>query len=81
MVASRKIRLVMELRDRISPLLVPAEQTGAGKTPGRVSEEALLALISLGYPHANAEKAIRQSLAEHGELPVEDLITRALRNL
>ncbi|MGH7496259.1 MAG: Holliday junction branch migration protein RuvA [bacterium] len=74
-------RLVMELRDRIAPLLAPAEKTGAGKTPARVSEEALLALISLGYPHANAEKAMRQALVEHGDLPVEDLIKRALRYL
>jgi Holliday junction DNA helicase RuvA len=73
-------RLVMELRDRIAPLLAETgttESTG----PARVSAEALLALISLGYPRANAEKAMRQAAAEHGELPVEELIKLALRYL
>ena len=73
-------RLVVELRDRIAPLL---EETDKANVSGaaRASEEALLALVSLGYPRANAEKALRQVLAEHGELAIEELIKHTLRQL
>ncbi len=74
-------RLVMELRDRITPLLAETEKTGAAAGMGRTSEEALMALLSLGYPRANAEKAMRQALAENGDLPIEDLIKQTLRYL
>ncbi len=74
-------RLVMELRDRIAPLLAETEKFGAAAGPSRASEEALLALISLGYPRANAEKAIRQALAENPDFPIEELIKQTLRHL
>ena len=71
-------RLVVELRDRVAPLLVETDKAAG---PGRANEEALLALVSLGYPRANAEKAIRQALAERGDLPIEELIKQTLRHL
>ncbi len=74
-------RLVIELRDRVTHFDFSQEQKGAPSGPASLSEEALLALISLGYPRAEAEKAIRQTLAEHGELAVEELIKHALRNM
>ncbi|NUO82205.1 Holliday junction branch migration protein RuvA [candidate division KSB1 bacterium] len=74
-------RLVMELRDRITHLDLSQEQKGVPTGPAALSEEALLALISLGYARADAEKAIRQALAEHGELAVEELLKHALRNM
>lgn len=74
-------RLVLELRDRIEKWDIAQEQTGAPKGPAALSEEALLALISLGYPRNEAEKAIRQVLAEHEALPVEELLKHALRNM
>lgn len=74
-------RLVMELRDRIAHFEIAKDQAGVPSGPAALSEEALLALISLGYPRAEAEKAIRQALAEKGELAVEELIKHALRNM
>ena len=74
-------RLVLELRDRIEKLDIAREQIGVPKGPAALSEEALLALISLGYPRNDAEKAIRQVLAEHENLPVEELLKHALRNM
>lgn len=74
-------RLVLELRDRIEKWDIAREQIGAPKGPAALSEEALLALISLGYPRNDAEKAIRQVLAEHENLPVEELLKHALRNM
>lgn len=74
-------RLVLELRDRIEKWDIAREQIGVPKGPAALSEEALLALISLGYPRNDAEKAIRQVLAEHENLPVEELLKHALRNM
>lgn len=74
-------RLVMELRDRITQLDIAKDETGAPSGPAALSEEALLALVSLGYPRAEAEKAIRQALTENADLSLEELIKHALRNM
>ncbi len=74
-------RLVLELRDRIEKWDIAQEKAGTPKGPAALSEEALLALISLGYPRNEAEKAIRSVLAEHESLPVEELLKLALRNM
>ncbi len=73
-------RLVVELRDRLQrlesgPSLLPpatADQT-------RIRSEALLALTSLGYTRAAAEKALRAALQETNGVSVEELIKAALR--
>lgn len=74
-------RLVLELRDRISHWDISQEKKGAATGPAALSEEALLALLTLGYPRNEAEKAIRQALAENADLPVEELIKQALRSM
>lgn len=74
-------RLAMELRDRIAPLLAEPQRGSAPAAPARINDEALLALISLGYPRANAEKAVRQALAEKEDQTLEELIKHALRHL
>ncbi len=74
-------RLVMELRDRIGQWEIAQEKSGLPQGPAALSEEALLALISLGYPRNEAGKAIRQVLAEHENPPVEELLKLALRNM
>jgi Holliday junction DNA helicase RuvA len=74
-------RLVLELRDRIAHWDIAKDESGAVSGPAALSEEALLALVSLGYPRAEAEKAIRQALAENADLALEELIKHALRNM
>ena len=76
-------RLVVELRDRLtreSPATVPGAPSGG--TPPELRAEALLALTSLGFTRASAEKALRQVLqnARGEQLSVEELIKRALRH-
>jgi len=74
-------RLVMELRDRLAHFK-PAESGRARTKVDRVEEEAILALVSLGYPRAAAEKALAAVIAEgQGGLAVEDLIKQALRRI
>lgn len=74
-------RLIIELRDRLKNLALAPAETAAAAPPLPVIEEAVLALVSLGYVRASAEKALRRAQQEEGELPVEELIKRALRNL
>jgi Holliday junction DNA helicase RuvA len=81
----RKIaeRLVVELRDRISKLDGTTLSAGASTVNGsRIRSEALLALTSLGYNRAAAEKAIRGAVQESldAESSVETLIKAALRH-
>ncbi len=76
-------RLIVELRDKLgkedtspSPLISGSDSTT------RVRSETLLALIALGVPRQNAEKAIRLSLqgTDSSSITVEELIKRALRH-
>jgi Holliday junction DNA helicase RuvA len=81
----RKIaeRLVVELRDRIAKTDGPSAAGGTSAMNGsRIRSEALLALTSLGYNRAAAEKAIRGAMQESldAESSVEALIKAALRH-
>ncbi len=76
-------RLVLELKDKITkiePSKTTAQPTSGEKENARV--EALMALTSLGFNRAAAEKAIRVALSETDgvDLSVEELIKRALRH-
>jgi Holliday junction DNA helicase RuvA len=76
-------RLIVELRDKLGK----EDTTASPLTPGsdstaRVRSETLLALIALGVPRQNAEKAIRLALqgTDSSAITVEELIKRALRH-
>ena len=76
-------RLVVELRDRIARTDGASLSAGASTLDGsRIRSEAMLALTSLGYNRAAAEKAIRGAVAESAgaEASVESLIKAALRH-
>lgn len=82
-------RLVIELRDKIAALSSPAleeefaARDGGGATVSEdaVREDALSALIGLGYQKAAADKAITSALQEGGDISVELLLRRSLRLL
>jgi len=71
-------RLVLELRDRLARWM-PETAASATPTPSAIEEETIAALVSLGYTRSSAQKAVEQVKKEAGELPVEELIKRALR--
>ncbi len=73
-------RLVVELRDRLAGLAVAGESTAVPAESAQANE-ALLALVSLGYPRAAAEKAIKRAVEENGSLSVEALLKAALRHI
>ncbi|HEX6182304.1 MAG TPA: Holliday junction branch migration protein RuvA [Pyrinomonadaceae bacterium] len=81
-------RLVIELRDKMAALSSPAleEQLAAGGATAAQSEDALredtlAALTQLGFPKPAAEKAITGAMQEGGDLSVETLLRRSLRQL
>ena len=83
-------RLVIELRDKMTALSSPAlEETiaaaatagGAAPTEDTLREDALSALVNLGYAKPAAEKAIAQAMHEGGDLSVELILRRSLRAL
>ncbi len=77
-------RLVVELRDKL--LKSEAGVVPAGTRPDegiRLRNDALQALLSLGFARASAEKALRHALGEPGanSASVEELIKSALRQM
>lgn len=76
-------RLIVELRDKLAKLEYATTLTaGPAGDHARTRAEALLALTSLGYHRAVAEKALRAALLESDgkELALESLIKLALRH-
>lgn len=86
-------RLVIELRDKITTLASPLldeDLTAPGGAAGGASaaasedamrEDTLSALLNFGYQKAAAEKALTAAIAEGGDLSVELLLRRSLRQL
>ena len=69
-------RLVLELQDRFSDVVVePSGVRAAG------SEDAVQALMGLGYGVAAADDAVRAALAEGSPTETPHLIRRALQQL
>jgi len=70
----------LELKDKLSKNSNDALLT----TPvaNRIENDALNALIALGIPRVNAEKAIKTAVeANKGDIFLEELIKKALKNL
>ncbi len=75
-------RIILELKDKVgkdSSASNPA-QIGFLKASNKVRDEALQALITLGFPKASAEKNIAAVLKKtEGEISLEDLIKASLK--
>jgi Holliday junction DNA helicase RuvA len=68
-------RLVLELADRLDDLALASTQP---RPEGRTAEEAVSALVALGYSPAAAATAVRKALDEGGRLIGPELIKAAL---
>ncbi len=75
-------RLILELQTRIrkevaeTPLARGGRQTGA-----RVNEDAVAALVALGYPPGPAGKAVQEVESKQPQIALKDLIKEALKLL
>lgn len=81
-------RLVVELRDKLgflpaAPVGAPSGGEARGKKPRVLEkneryEDAVAALVTLGYTAAQATDAVRRVAEEAGDAAAEDLVKRAL---
>ena len=66
-------RVVLELKDKLDDLAVtiPDTTTYSGKRLGGVGEDALSALVNLGYPRPVAQRAIEAAVEKDPEVAAE----------
>jgi Holliday junction DNA helicase RuvA len=75
-------RIVLELRDRLSQLVVPSAAGAAASEPGgRLRDDLLSALQNLGYHRPLAEKAVDATLTSTADPTFEQALKTALREL
>lgn len=78
-------RLVIELRDKVAETVDETGAAGAAVPPGRsgraVLDDALSALINLGYQKSAAERALNTAAGEGVEISVQKLLRRSLQIL
>lgn len=72
-------RIIIDLRDKIAK--VGGESTISLATNNTVKEEALSALVMLGFAKNPAEKALQKIVKDGDDFSVEELIKRALKSL
>lgn len=74
-------RMIVELRDKVSPF-ASAESTTKESAESAVINDAVLALIALGYKNADAYSAVKKVCTQSdSEEPVEVIVRRALGSL
>lgn len=84
-------RLTLELRDKVpqpgqtrsdmGAIATVVPVAGPPSVPGTPAGEVLQALMTLGFPRAQAEAAVSAVVVPDEERPVEDLLRQALSNL
>ena len=74
-------RIIVDLKDKIGNLGIAAATAASSAVVAQNEngDEAIQALVALGYPLANANKAITQLLAKDPEMSVQALIKAGLR--
>ena len=72
-------RMLIELRDKIEKV-ADSEKTG-DKVSFAIKDDAIAALIGLGYNQKTADKIIRNILSENPKISLESLIKESLKNL
>jgi Holliday junction DNA helicase RuvA len=76
-------RIVLELKDKLG-VAAAWEAASADKAPtpeARAANDAVLALIALGYKQVDASKAVREVALKNKEVGAEDLVRLALKSL
>ena len=73
-------RIIVDLRDKVGALGITAATAGTSVlvASNANGDEAVQALMALGYPQANAQKAISQLLSQDPSMSVQALIKAGL---
>ncbi len=76
-------RLIVELRDKLPHISLQAGEgdQGTAVVLDTIEDEALMALLSLGYNRARAEKAVIKAGKDEKVITVEELIKKALQSI
>lgn len=74
-------KIIVELSGKMAALGLPAEGLPAGGGRGAVYDEALAALVMLGFARAAADKAVTAVLKESPSATVEETVRKALKRL
>lgn len=72
-------RLILDLADKLDA--IGGEEPGSPRLAAGASEDAMRALVSLGYTNADAERGVRAALDSGGGLSAAELIRSALAKL
>lgn len=71
-------RMVLELKDKIRLMMTEPGQTPSATALSTGNEDAVSALVNLGYKRPQAEEAVRQVSRKRPGLMIEELIREAL---
>jgi Holliday junction DNA helicase RuvA len=74
-------RIVLELKDRLAQLVIPAGAVAAASPADRLRSDLLSALQNLGYHRPPAEKAVDAALSGAVDATFETALRGALREL
>lgn len=79
-------RLVVELRDKLGEIAIgetsgPVDATSINGLGSKIHDDALSALVNLGYQQNAASKAVRKAIQEGTEMSVQTLLRRSLQLL
>jgi Holliday junction DNA helicase RuvA len=75
-------QLILDLADKLDDLQVTGSASGGSRPAGAGAEDAIRALVSLGYSSGDAERAVRAALDEGGSgMGAAELIRLALSKI
>jgi Holliday junction DNA helicase RuvA len=73
-------RMLVELRDKLTALRTPSRESAVPDERPQIMQDAVSALVNLGYRQAEVEKNVRDSL-HSGKHSLEDIIKDVLRRM
>ncbi|MDH5476791.1 MAG: Holliday junction branch migration protein RuvA [Nitrospinota bacterium] len=74
-------RIILELADKLQGLGESAEDAGAADGPSGADNDAVEALLALGYKAKDAQKAVKAARAADMDGALEEIIRGALRRI
>ena len=78
-------RVVVELRDKLAAVTLDEAEYGAAShafgPEADVKDDTIAALMALGYPRPQAERAVSAAIREDGERTIEAVLKRSLKRL
>jgi holliday junction DNA helicase RuvA len=73
-------RIILELKGKINPKGLALNAINSSSVHNTIANDALIALVNLGINKTAAEQALKK-IVNSNEMPVEELVKQALRNL